>query len=930
MSNCGILFAQSTEDLATSLAEQYEPIPDLPAVEDLENDSEIDQATRVKRAAPNESLGHILNIRFKGLNAIPEEDARDVVALQVGEELTPNKVEYSINDLRKWGVFANAEVILKYGEEGVELIYILEEGFLIHEVKISGNFPVFKRKVRRTLFLNRGAIYDHNKLAEQVDRIEALFEKEGYLQSTIFAIEDYDLKNREVTLHIKIKKGQIYRLRHINLEGNESLNPKRIRNIIFTFSHYKPRKIKNDIEHIRDLYRRKGFLRARVKLDGESYDYDARKVDVSLLIKEGPYVEIEFEGNKRIFTRILRKKITMVESGDFDEFEIEATKRKLETYYQLNGFEEIIIDWERKKVAKEHYIVTFKIDEGKRIKVKAIEFEGNQQVSDSKLQEQMLTQVEAIGERAYFYQPLFEEDLRSVIRYYHEEGYPDAKIESWEKNYDIFKQKVILVVKINEGQLYRIRKIDYEGLEKNALDAVQAKLLLKPGKAYSPTRLAQDIQNILVELANRGYPYAQVKHEKNAVEESQVDLLIKVKPHQRVKIGRILFVGNTLTHESVIRKNLRIKEGQTFSTLDLLRSEINLRGLGIFDIVNIETLGLASRRDIINVVVRVLEKKSKIIDVEAGYDTDRGFNGKVIFNKLNVFGSGKNMNFKFQLGQELSRIEANYIDPRLMGKSLQLVTGAYASYENRPFFSNYTYGGYGSLYKPLGSSFDFFSRLDINYVDFDDNRTVFEKLNPRENPQQRTRLTTSFGMNYDTRDNYGNPRRGIFASTSASFTNEFIQKTGNYLTLKGSFGHWYSPMRRVTLANALRVAQIWSLPSSSIVPVDQRLYLGGDNTVRGFDQDALLPSGGTFSLVHNFELQIRVFNQFQLVGFVDTGVVTNNIKDVNGTTIRHAAGPGIRYVTPVGPIRLDYGFVLDPRLGDDGDRRLHFSFGYFF
>jgi len=329
-------------------------------------------------------------------------------------------------------------------------------------------------------------------------------------------------------------------------------------------------------------------------------------------------------------------------------------------------------------------------------------------------------------------------------------------------------------------------------------------------------------------------------------------------------------------------------------------------------------------------VVRVQEKKDKIIDFEVGYNTDLGFSGKVIFKKLNLWGMGKNANIKLQAGQQINRLEINYVDPRFYGTGLQFVAGVFGGYENRPFFESAFVGAFSSIFKSFGRNLRGWGRLDFGYVDNNDNDTVFEKLNPTQDSNQRTRLVTTMGTTYDTRDNFGDPRRGAYLNGTVALTNEFFQQPGNYVTLRANMGYWYSPFRRITIANALRVAQILTFPSDTVVPSDARLYLGGDNSVRGFRQDALLPSGGLFSLVHNLELQIRVFGKFQVVGFIDTGVVTNSIKEVNSTTLRHSAGPGIRYATPVGPIRLDYGFVLDPEPGDATDQRLHFTFGYFF
>ncbi len=294
-----------------------------------------------------------------------------------------------------------------------------------------------------------------------------------------------------------------------------------------------------------------------------------------------------------------------------------------------------------------------------------------------------------------------------------------------------------------------------------------------------------------------------------------------------------------------------------------------------------------------------------------------------------MWGTGKNANIKLQAGQEISRFEVNYVDPRVLGKSLQLVLGAFTGFERRPYFENFSTGVFSTLFKDFGPNFNTYGQLQFDFVNFDESKTIVSQLQPGQTAEDRTRMATTLGVTYDRRDNFGNPRRGYYLNGNVTFTNQFVQHSGNYVTTRASLGDWYTPFRRLTIANALRVAKIFPIPSYTNIPVDDRLYLGGDDTVRGFAQDSLLPSGGNFSLVYNLELQINPFGNFQVVGFLDSGIVIEDMSQFSLYNLRHSIGPGVRYMTPVGPIRLEYGFKLDRHPGE-GVGRLHFSFGYFF
>lgn len=876
-------------------------------------------------------LGKITQIQFNGLKTRELELVADVATLKVGDTLTRNKLENSINDLRKWGIFSKVEVLVAYTDGGgIELTYDLAEGYIIKDIKFKGNFPILETKVKRAMFLNPGVIYDSEKLPEQIDRLARLYEDSGYFDTTVIAVEDYNEEKHEVTLLFRIKKGTTYRIRNVTVEGSTAVKEQKIRSIILSFFHFKPKSLKNDLQNITEIFKRKGFVRARVRVGDETFDYDTRKVDLNIMVRQGPRVKVEFEGNDHFRTKTLKKHITVYEGGDFDEFELDASVKKLTQFYLEHGFENVQITWDKKRLNKEYHLVIFQIEEGPRRRVASIDFRGNENIESGKLRDLMATKTEGLFRQGFFYQKLFEQDLQTVEDYYRQEGYLDAEVVGWEKTYSPLGDKVYLTVNIQEKPRAAVKSMTLTGLPPDLTEPIQSKLLLQPGSFYSLERLKDDVQIILVNLANSGYPYAEIKQDAKETEPHQFEVSYEVTPGKLVRIGRVLFVGNSKTKEKVLRKNMRIQEDDLFSTEKILQSQINIRGLGIFDAVGIETLGLTSLRDTVNLVVRVQEKKDKIIDIEAGYSTDLGFSGKLVFNKLNIWGSGKNFNTKIQAGNQVNRLELNYNDPRLMGKSLQLTVGAFGGIERRPFFHSNNVGTYGSLFKSFGQMLSAYGRIDFGFFDVNTSNTVFNTINPSEVPNDRTRLTTTLGVTYDTRDNFGDPRTGAYVNSTAALTNQFIQIGGNYSTLRANMGYWYSPHRRITFANALRVAEILTVPAGTNIPADDRLYLGGDTTVRGFAEDSLLPSGGTFSLVHNFELQFRVFNNIMVVGFLDTGVVTNGINEVNLTTLRHSAGPGIRYLTPVGPIRLDWGFVLDPQPTDDRTNRVHFSFGYFF
>ena len=193
----------------------------------------------------------------------------------------------------------------------------------------------------------------------------------------------------------------------------------------------------------------------------------------------------------------------------------------------------------------------------------------------------------------------------------------------------------------------------------------------------------------------------------------------------------------------------------------------------------------------------------------------------------------------------------------------------------------------------------------------------------------------SFSFNYDRRDSYSDPQKGYVAFAGVDYSNKLIASSFNFLQPKGYFAYYLPLGSRTTLITFVRMEGIKVFGGDQL-PRDKKLFLGGDYTVRGFDEDSVgpigtdgRPAGGQLLISSSSEIQTRLFRNFKLALFLDSGSLTNDFGTVSTASFRHSAGAGLRYVTPIGPLRLDYGFKLDKRVGESVGR-LHLAFGYSF
>ncbi len=855
-----------------------------------------------------------------------QEEIAAVVRMKPGEEFTLSRLENAINDLRKWGIFHKVEALVRHEDDQVDLTFQLEDAYLIKDIEISGNYPILERKIRRAIFFFPGDVFEADRIPEQIDRLITFYENEGYPNTFVLIETEKNEGQRTITLKIRIEKGRGYRIDRIAVKGNTVFKDSRITNKIGRLFDYSPNHLKKDLQDIQKLYFNQGYYHARVRIENLKFDSVKRGVSFTLSIREGKKIEIHFVGNAHQQADHLRKILSLVESGEADEFELENSRNQLIAHYRSLGYEETKVSVEKKPLPAQGSEVTFTIEEGPRRVIRSIDFEGNSALSDRALKKQMLTQEHSLSQKGIFLKEIFTQDLSSIESFYQQHGFLAAKVEDWKRHLNTTLDKYLIEILIHEGDQTLIDNIDFKGLRVFKPSQIERVLKLKSSSAFSSRQLEEDVRALLVFYANHGYPYAEAKTTLEKVGDHLIRIHYEVIEGDRVHVGRILFVGNLKTRPQAILQALRFREGSPFNPEEIIESQTSLRRLGIFDGLSLETLGLQGKEREVHVVVRVEEKKDQIVDFGLSYDTDTNLKLKVNATRLNLLGKAKKFDFRVTAGLQLNRAEFLYSDPRLFGSDWQFLANIFAQLEQRPYFHDGQAGGSIVLLRDLTPRLSMLMRYEIVNTNFQESHTRFDLLKPGSGDNTTGKL--QYSATYDRRDNYGDPRSGIYTLGKVDFGTQFQGRTSNFLKVGERFGHWWSPFRFLTLANTLRTDWIFQVTGPAI-PTQELVFSGGDDSVRGFEQDAINPSGGKFGLIHNLELQVRLLGGLQVAGFLDTGTVTQSLWEVNATTLRHSAGVSVRYVTPVGPIRLDYGWILDRKTGENSGR-LHFTFGYFF
>lgn len=554
-----------------------------------------------------------------------------------------------------------------------------------------------------------------------------------------------------------------------------------------------------------------------------------------------------------------------------------------------------------------------------------------------------------------------EQDLELVLAFYTSLGFLDARIAEKEVRWSGDRRSVDIRIRIEEGVRTRIASVRFEGLPDVPESEIRAKLALQEGKPHNRALLSRDRARIQSVLAERGYAEASVEAEE-ALAKGWVDLLYRVEAGPRVRIGSIAVAGTSRTSEKFVRRELTFGEGDWFRLASLLDSRDRIYQTGLYSNVAITREGL-NEDDAVPIRIDVAEKKVRSIGVGGGFGTEDRFRVSLDWSDRNLLGSGRRLAFEtvlsnlysdrpFEQKHELSLIEPWMFGTRTVGLwkvshrrvniengilrlagTEERVIGRYRLNETATSFS---------LSRDFSKTTKGWVTHSLEWADAGD--PTFE-VDPEVLEPDVTR-SLSVNWERDARDHLIDPTRGSRSYATIEFAGRFLGGDNEYLRETGGLTSYRRLGGRAVLATRLQAGSIRSLADVGALPDYKLFRLGGANSVRGYREETIGP--GNHLLLASAELRLRLFWRFGAVVFADGGNAWQEIGDITGESFRiharpdeaterdfrYGVGGGLRLYTPVGPLRMDYGYKLKRLIEESGEREpddvLHFSIGQAF
>ncbi len=691
--------------------------------------------------------------------------------------------------------------------------------------------------------------------------------------------------------------------------------------------------------------------------------------------------------------RRLRDALDLGHQPDLGDEGLSAVVDRLVAYLRQQGFAWASVA-ARTDPLEDGRRIVFRIDRGPRLTVRGVHFRGNAEVPRDDLLDQMLTRRRAgpfgLLSPGVFLQGEFEEDLEAIRSDYRRRGFLDMQVRDVDLRFSSDRKNMWITITVDEGPRYFVTGVEVAGAEALPRDALRG-LPIGAGQPFSLAAVDQATEWLVQRLASHGYLSPGVAPDIDLTPSPPAARVrFTLSPGRRTVVGAIIYRGNYYTRTSILRREMQVDPGDPYDPSAILESQREIGRVGFLRNVSIRPAeeaaggGLAVspvapepeaapdpspspvqspspvassspgmspspaaspspgaspedrpiRRDLV-----VSVEEANRVDLGFGFDYSleerlRAF-GDVSFR--NLFGTDRSVTLRGLAGDRESLYALEYRQPYLFDRRLD---GRLAlTYQDRDEenFSFRRSALTASVQRDLTPSI----RLSLAY-NLESTETFDVApgtiLDPREDIGTIRIGSVTPTVVWDRRDDPFNPGRGSLNTLTVEGANELLASEAEFVrAVVGSA--WFLPLertRRVVLAVSFRGG--WAEPygQSEEVPLIRRFFLGGSNTVRGFELDSISPrgadgalTGGTAYVNENIELRAPLPFGFGGAIFLDAGQVWQQARDVDLLDQRTAAGLGLRYITPVGPIRLDYGYKLDRQPGESIGE-FHFSIGYVF
>ena len=876
------------------------------------------------------------------------------LAVQVGRPLDRDALRASLRSLYASGRYADITAQAFSTPSGLRLDFLVRLNSFIGDVRFEGlQEPPSGSQAVGALRLGLGEAFRPAELDRGLARVNEIMRANGFYG----AVFNPEIRPRSgtqlVDIIIRVESGPRARLGPIAASAPANF---RSEDMVHT-SRLKPRqpltaaRLEKGAERVRNWLFLRGFYAARVVARPGDFDAARKTVPITLDVSTGSPVNLEVTGVKLSSSRVKRL-VPVFQEASVDEDLLAEGRRNIRDYYERLGYIDCDVQYaSTEDSATSVRQITYAVALGPRRRLAAIEFTGNKYFDDELLRSRLTIQPSAVFRPAVFSRRLLQQNEDSLRSLYASNGFAAAKFQTESiENYRGRADQLLVRFHIEEGQQTRVESLDIAGNSALPTPELLAVTGSTAGQPFSDANVASDRDNILALYLNQGLP--DTRFEYRAVPGSSpgaVKLSYQISEGPRISVAQVLVVGNEYTRLSIIRRSIHLKPGEPLREGDLILTQSDLYSLGVFNHVAVAPENPQSDETAKTMLVDVQEGKRFTVGYGAGIEvlpvngsnnptgTNIEFSPRGIleFSWNNLFGRAQTFLLRLRASTLQNRALAEYNAQRFLDKrnlNLQLIAFTDKTRDISTFTST-RYEAALQLEHRISPITTFFYRYTFRRIVTSD-----LKIAPQQVPlfSQPTKFSgPSFAWVRDLRDNAADPSRGRFYTAEAGLSSRSLGSTANFVRFYLQNSSFTPLGHNLTFARSTRFAVETPYGSSlsTSIPLPERFFAGGGTILRGFglndagprDTTTGFPLGGLALLASDQEIRFPLRLPYTTAAvrgaiFYDVGNVYSSLRritlrytpppgDLNW--LSHTVGVGVRYPTPVGPIRLDLGYLLN-------------------
>lgn len=664
-------------------------------------------------------------------------------------------------------------------------------------------------------------------------------------------------------------------------------------------------------------------------------------------------LSVRYDGNVKIKSRRLDKEVKTKANSALDERQVKEDVTKIREYYQKSGYNQVKVAYTIERNRSTGFgNVTFKIEEGAKVKISKVNFIGNDHVKKGKLRKAIETKKWTIFSwitgSGRFKDDQFEDDLDKLRDYYRELGYLDVEVPADKVVYDYpSARKLVLTIRIIEGRQYKVGEIAISGNTLITTDKLRAALKQTTGTIFAPSLIDKDVTALEDSFGKDGYIETRVQMiRKPNLSTGAIDVEYRIKESDKFFVESIRVEGNTKTKSIVLIRELALGPGEVFDSVRMKTSKQRLDNTRFFEEVNVtpETTTIPGRK---NLKIAVKEGRTGNLTFGAGFSsleravvfaelTQSNFD---LFNRRSMFqGDGQKFRLRLQVGSRSSEAILSFEEPWLFEQQLALGFSIFRSESdyNSSYYQEIRTGAEVYLRKRLFELVE--GRLSYGYeiVDINDVDTGYTVVYPEET----TALSKiGFQLLRDTRDRLINTTRGNRMELISEVTTSSLGGDADYYKLEARASQFFPlfDTQNQVLAVLARTGVLDAFGDTAQVPFYDRFYLGGPYTLRGFEYREVgpkrnvlgddVPVGGNTYGFLSLEYSLDIVEPLRFALFYDAGFVNSGSYEFSPSDYNDNFGFGLRLLIAGAPLSLDYGIPITSDGVNDNGGQFNFSFG---